>query len=462
MPSERDLYRMYAGGEFPMYEPPQRSRSLLDLTMLQGQQRADAYRQSGDFWGNTIANIGQGIGQALEKRDTEKKLRRRDAAWVDFVGRGDWSTDPKKAYAETVKIWGPEEGPKQFQALVGVSQLMQPKRDQAADSKALGAIGGAMGKMDDAGRAALWPQAIALTKSAFPHVELPAQYDPQVWKHVEPLFAQLSGEKPAESFTLSPGQQRFGPDGKPLAAVPPEVKEQPGFSLGPGDVRYDASGQPIASRPAAPREPRAAEPLEAVMGPDGNPVLVPRSQAAGKRPASNREQGRPVISGDANRISEINTAVDDMAVLKEALSGAGKTGMVAGMKARVPDWATSLTGIGAEAKVTQSLIDQMRQTFGKTLEDGVLRKEDEVKYAKILPKITDSPEVVKGKIPQLVAQMERNRENRLNALEDAGYEVGRFRQRLGGVPTVASEADYAKLPSGAEYIDPNGKRKRKR
>jgi hypothetical protein len=64
------------------------------------------------------------------------------------------------------------------------------------------------------------------------------------------------GEKPKgnEGFTLTPGQVRFGADGKQIADVPAAPKEPTPFNLGPGDVRYDGKGNVIASRPAAPKE----------------------------------------------------------------------------------------------------------------------------------------------------------------------------------------------------------------
>lgn len=52
--------------------------------------------------------------------------------------------------------------------------------------------------------------------------------------------------KPAsgDGFTLSPGQQRFGADGKPVAQVAPE---QDAFTLNPGQQRFNPDGTPIAA-----------------------------------------------------------------------------------------------------------------------------------------------------------------------------------------------------------------------
>lgn len=49
-------------------------------------------------------------------------------------------------------------------------------------------------------------------------------------------------------------------------------------------------------------------------------------------------------------------------------------------------------------KQQQALIDASRQIVGKALEGGVLRKEDEEKYRKILPTLQDAPEVAASKV----------------------------------------------------------------
>lgn len=184
--------------------------------------------------------------------------------------------------------------------------------------------------------------------------------------------------------------------------------------------------QQYAAAGRAPAAPAAAEPLVAITGPDGKPVLVPRSQAIGKAPANTREQGRQVTSGDAGDIAELNTALDDLATLKGELTGNGATGTSAQIGASL--WApiTNLTGWGTEAKQKQAQIDRVKQVIGKALEGGVLRKEDEIKYEKILPTIKDSPAIVASKLNGLVAAIEKRHGRKLEALDAAGYDVSRF------------------------------------
>lgn len=176
----------------------------------------------------------------------------------------------------------------------------------------------------------------------------------------------------------------------------------------------------------------ASEPLVAIMDPVTNrPVLVPRSQAAGKAPASTREQGRPVGTSDANRIADFDTSLDDLATLKESLPK-GSTGVAAQAGAALPNVVTELTGLGTVAKQKQAMIDRVRQVIGKALEGGVLRKEDEAKYEKILPTLKDSDDIVAAKLSGLESALQQRRGTLLEALESSGYDVTHFpRDRKG-------------------------------
>ena len=209
--------------------------------------------------------------------------------------------------------------------------------------------------------------------------------------------------------------------------------------MGEGQIRYDAKGNVIA-RGGPKREPAGPQSPVAVVDPQtGQPVFVHPSQAFGRRPASTREQGRPVTSGDAGRIAELDTSLDDLAVLRQTVfpdadltadvKTASPTGTRAKLGAMLPNFVTEATGWGADAKSRQAVIDRVKQVIGKALEGGVLRKEDEYKYEKILPTIGDVPVVVKAKLDGLEKAIELRRERELDAREDAGYDVSRFRQR---------------------------------
>jgi hypothetical protein len=112
-------------------------------------------------------------------------------------------------------------------------------------------------------------------------------------------------------------------------------------------------------RASFPREPKSAgaeEPLVAIMGPDNVPVLVRRSQAEGKRPASTREQGRPVMVSSAKDMADIDEA---MKLAQQLDFDQKDTGIMPAIGGAMPDAVTNLTGFGMEAKKRSTLLDAL-------------------------------------------------------------------------------------------------------
>lgn len=98
--------------------------------------------------------------------------------------------------------------------------------------------------------------------------------------------------------------------------------------------------------------------------------------------------------------------------------------------------------------------DTMKQLFGKTLEGGVLRKEDEAKYAYILPNIYDLPGVALKKVDRLNKYFSDKMNNSITAYDRAGYNVGKFQKvstpaRSGG----DGQSEKIKAAKDAGYSD---------
>ena len=154
---------------------------------------------------------------------------------------------------------------------------------------------------------------------------------------------------------------------------------------------------------------------------------VAGTQVVQPPPASAKPRG--ILGADSRSIEDIYTSFDEIGDLRSTVETAGATGMGAAAGAALPNWITSTTGIGVEAKSRQAVINRVKQIIGKTLEGGVLRKEDELKYKQILPTISDHPDVVKTKLEGLERMLKARLENKLESLEDAGYDIQRFRAR---------------------------------
>lgn len=156
---------------------------------------------------------------------------------------------------------------------------------------------------------------------------------------------------------------------------------------------------------------------------------VPRE---GDLPQNSREQGRPVLSSDANRITDIDAALADLADLRKNLPK-GSTGLLPSLSAKVPKWAaetvqTATAGLlpAADAQKRQAVVDRVRQIVGKGMEGGVLRKEDEAKYKNIMPGLETPDEQVISMLEGLEGSLGGRREQTLENLGAAGYDVTRF------------------------------------
>jgi hypothetical protein len=306
---------------------------------------------------------------------------------------------------------------------------------------------------------------------------------PESWEEGSPLVAQMAayGREPAKPVVVN-GSLVDPEQGKAIYTAPTPPKEEKRHlvtTTGPDGRPMQrlateaelAAGVPSYREPRQPREDN--EPLMAVIGDDGRPVYMPRSQAAGRTPASNREQGRPVTSGDAGRIADINTSLDDLAVLRDTLTGNDATGTSAAIGAALPSFITEATGAGMEAKQKQATIDRVKQVIGKALEGGVLRKEDEYKYEKILPTIKDPPEVVASKLTGLETALVQRQRTFVESLADAGYDTAAYSARprgpAGAAPPppsgapvrVTSREQMDALPSGTMFVAPDGSVRRK-
>lgn len=75
----------------------------------------------------------------------------------------------------------------------------------------------------------------------------------------------------------------------------------------------------------------------------------------------------------------------------------------------------------------QAEINQVKQTVGKFLEGGVLRKEDEEKYNKILPTINDTPEVRAIKLEKLKKLTSDKYNEYLDSFGRSRYDVRKYK-----------------------------------
>lgn len=122
-----------------------------------------------------------------------------------------------------------------------------------------------------------------------------------------------------------------------------------------------------------------------------------------------------------------------------------------------------LNPLDVEAQGAKQLVAATKQLVGKALEGGVLRKEDEAKYAKILPKESDTLPVIRRKAMQIKTMLENSYKAHIGALERSGYNVSGYRSEGSYLNPVKLQSveQWRSAPSGTFFIDSNGKIKAK-
>jgi hypothetical protein len=489
---------------------------IADLLRYRGQAEADAIRQQGAISANMGASIGgivgQAAGQIAEHTSPEAKAKRADAARTARTSEQirealKLTRDPEtgkldmQAAAREVTAIDPVEGLKWW---------------TMADAETKAQVAADMKKVEGIARSAMFllsapeperPRLYAQMRAEFAQKHgiapdaLPAQYDENFIRKTlyETLpFAEAIEQMGKAAKDVADGKFRVfvkGPNGEKVEKlVTPEdlmngieVWTEPkpvslqskemlvngklaAVNYNPSTGQYtDAAGQPVNAQPVPPSTP--AEPTtrftpRPVIDDSGNAVEANYDPRTGKyyapdgtiiknpKPASSREQGRPVTSGDAGRITDFDTSLDDLKVLRETLtSTAAATGTAAKVGALLPNPVTELTGWGEDAKKRQGVIDRVKQVIGKALEGGVLRKEDESKYEKILPTLADTQQVAMAKLNDLERAIKLRRERMLESLSDAGFDTSRFSAR----PNALTGRPDVNVAGGPPPIDDAGR-----
>jgi hypothetical protein len=109
---------------------------------------------------------------------------------------------------------------------------------------------------------------------------------------------------------------------------------------------------------------------------------------------------KPLNSTAAGTVTDLENGITNIQQLSDqfAKSGANKP-LVGNLLAANP--------FNTDAQSLRANIARVKQVIGKALEGGVLRKEDEVKYQKILPTLNDTDAVAQAKINAISSDLQR-------------------------------------------------------
>jgi len=132
-----------------------------------------------------------------------------------------------------------------------------------------------------------------------------------------------------------------------------------------------------------------------------------------------KTEGKVLPSTGAEKLGDFGASMLQMNELMDGLKNPDSPqGPIAEWRKINPyDW---------KAQGKQQLIAATKQMVGKALEGGVLRKEDEIKYEKILPKMGDTYESAELKTQQIVDMLDNAYKAKMKAFKNAGYDVSKF------------------------------------
>lgn len=117
-------------------------------------------------------------------------------------------------------------------------------------------------------------------------------------------------------------------------------------------------------------------------------------------------------------ITDVQSGIQQLQGLRDQLSSSVGGPLAGRLRALNP--------YDTEFQAQQANINRVRQIVGKALEGGVLRKEDEEKYKKILPVMTDTPEVAQAKIDAIMQQLQSNLEQYVQFQSQTGKGAGQL------------------------------------
>lgn len=122
---------------------------------------------------------------------------------------------------------------------------------------------------------------------------------------------------------------------------------------------------------------------------------------------------KSLTAGQQKELSDIDTSLNIMDSLPTTIKQyEGKMGFVTGNTGQANPY-------DVDAQTFNATMKSVAQLVGKGMEGGVLRKEDEEKYRKMLPQISDQPQVAYNKIANVIRMLEIQKRTKNSAYGNA-------------------------------------------
>jgi len=157
----------------------------------------------------------------------------------------------------------------------------------------------------------------------------------------------------------------------------------------------------------------------------------PGTYASWLKSSGKDTSGRPLSAAQSQLLSDgaqmeaVLNPIKDLVENKKNLFGP-----ISGLNALNP--------YDTESKVASAKLETAAQMVGKYMEGGVLRQEDVAKYKKMLPQITDTPEVAKAKLENVQGMLKDKQQQYIRDYAASGFDVSKF--DAGSAPTTIEPA----------------------
>lgn len=246
--------------------------------------------------------------------------------------------------------------------------------------------------------------------------------DPQTQ---QAAMAQLTG---MAQGAAPQGPPQSGPPqppapGQQMAQAAPQPPMQTPMVRPP--VRVPGNVNPLTAKPPAAKQEEERGAAQQALS-KFDPQKVKSVMDYGVRDSQGREYGKDMVAGAVNQIADYKNALSALTDLENHIKteGKGSMGPFRDMAAEGRTGSVAQAfGVTAPAKLNANL-RKNKQLIAKPLEGGMLREGDEIKYDKILPVITDQPEIALSKVRDMYGTIAERIEIYLLTQKASGRKVG--------------------------------------
>lgn len=237
----------------------------------------------------------------------------------------------------------------------------------------------------------------------------------------------------------APSGYRFTPDGG-LQAIPGGPGDKRDGDKAPSGYRYKPDGS-----------------LEAIPGGPGD-----KAQTLKALPTS-------AAGGLISNFQNLRRAEDALALLSGQKLEGGAVGdpQATGLKNMLPNQV--LNRIDPKGVDTRAAVADLGSLVIHDRSGAAVTASEFPRLAPFIPTATDDPATARKKLAQFVQNYKATVEDTAEFYRASGYNVptdtlrtsnslssATTKSKTGGIPRISSPADAAKLPSGTEFFDPNG------